>query len=105
MRVTCGSVPSTELEGKSEFEYWQSQLLGATPSIASNIFRGFNLMKQGETYRGIETMMPKAVKDPMKAFRYATEGATNLKGDTIVDDVGYGDVIRQALGFYPGETG
>lgn len=93
--------PSTELEGKSEFEYWQSQLLGATPSIASNIFRGFNLMKDGETYRGIETMMPKAIKDPMKAYRYATEGATNLKGDTIVDDVGYGDVIRQALGSTP----
>lgn len=93
--------PNTELEGKNEFEYWQSQLLGATPSIASNIFRGFNLIKQGETYRGIETAMPKAVKDPMKAYRYATEGATNMKGDTIVEDVGWGDVIRQALGSTP----
>lgn len=93
--------PNTELEGKNEFEYWQSQLLGATPSIASNIFRGYGLIKQGETYRGIETMMPKAIKDPMKAYRYATEGATNTKGDTIVEDVGYGDVIRQALGSTP----
>lgn len=93
--------PNSELEGKNEFEYWQSQLLGATPSIASNIFRGYGLIKQGETYRGIEAMMPKAIKDPMKAYRYATEGATNTKGDTIVDDVGYGDVIRQALGSTP----
>lgn len=93
--------PSSELEGKSEFEYWQSQLLGATPSIASNVFRGFNLIKQGETYRGIETAMPKWIKDPMKAYRYATEGATNLKGDTIVDDVSTADVIRQALGSTP----
>ena len=93
--------PNTELEGKNEFEYWQSQLLGATPSIASNIFRGYGLIKQGETYRGIETMMPKAIKDPMKAYRYATEGATNTKGDAIVEDVGYGDVIRQALGSTP----
>lgn len=93
--------PNTELEGKNEFEYWQSQLLGATPSIASNIFRGYGLIKQGETYRGIETMMPKAIKDPMKAYRYATDGATNTKGDTIVEDVGYGDVIRQALGSTP----
>lgn len=93
--------PNTELEGKNEFEYWQSQLLGATPSIASNIFRGYGLIKQGETYRGIETMMPKAIKDPMKAYRYATEGATNTKGDTIVDDVSTADVIRQALGSTP----
>jgi hypothetical protein len=93
--------PNSELEGKNEFEYWQSQLLGATPSIASNIFRGYGLIKQGETYRGIEAMMPKAIKDPMKAYRYATEGATNTKGDTIVEDVGYGDVIRQALGSTP----
>lgn len=93
--------PNTELEGKNEFEYWQSQLLGATPSIASNIFRGYGLIKQGETYRGIETMMPKAIKDPMKAYRYATDGATNLKGDTIVEDVSTADVIRQALGSTP----
>ena len=93
--------PNSELEGKNEFEYWQSQLLGATPSIASNILRGYGLIKQGETYRGIETMMPKAIKDPMKAYRYATDGATNTKGDTIVEDVGYGDVIRQALGSTP----
>src|SRR5690606_35151191 len=76
-------------------------LLGATPSIASNIFRGYGLIKQGETYRGIETMMPKAIKDPMKAYRYATDGATNLKGDTVVDDVSTADVIRQALGSTP----
>lgn len=93
--------PSSQLDGKQEFEYWQSQLLGATPSIVSNVFRGFNLIKQGETYRGIETAAPKWIKDPMKAYRYATEGATNLKGDTIVDNVSAGDVIRQALGSTP----
>lgn len=93
--------PTTQLEGKDEAEYIKSQIFGAPPSILDNIFRGWQLLKQGEVYRGIETAMPKAIKDPMKAYRYATEGAKNIKGDTIVDNVDTADVIRQALGFTP----
>lgn len=93
--------PSTQLEGKGEADYWKAQLLGAAPSIADNIVRGYGLLKEGQTYRGIETMMPKAIKDPMKAFRYSTEGATNKRGDVIVEDIGTMDIIRQALGFVP----
>lgn len=93
--------PSTQLEGKDEADYWKAQLLGAAPSMVDNIVRGYGLLKEGQTYRGIETMMPKAIKDPMKAFRYSTEGATNKRGDTIVENIDTLDVIRQALGFVP----
>lgn len=93
--------PSTQLEGKAEAEYWKSQLLGAAPSMADNIIRGFQMLTDGQTYRGIETILPKALKDPMKAYRYATEGAENKRGDKIVDEVGGFDVLRQALGFTP----
>lgn len=93
--------PNSELEGKGEFEYWQSQMLGAVPSIGQNAFRGLQLIKDGQIYRGIETSMPAFIKNPMKAYRYATEGATNTKGDTIVEDVGWGDITKQALGFTP----
>ncbi|AXF51455.1 DarB-like antirestriction [Erwinia phage Pavtok] len=92
--------PDRELEGKSEFEYWQSQLLGAAPSLLSNVVRGYSMITQGETYRGIETMMPKMFKDPMRAYRFATDGATNLRGDTVTD-VTNSDVVKQALGFTP----
>ena len=93
--------PSSQLEGKDEADYWKAQLLGAAPSIADNIVRGYGLLKEGQVYRGIETMMPKAIKDPMKAFRYSTEGATNKRGDVIVEDIDTLDIIRQALGFVP----
>lgn len=93
--------PSSQLEGKDEADYWKAQLLGAAPSIADNIVRGYGLLKEGQIYRGIETMMPKAIKDPMKAIRYGTEGATNKRGDTIVEDIDSLDIIRQALGFVP----
>lgn len=93
--------PSTQLEGKDEADYWKAQLLGAAPSMADNIVRGYGLLKEGQVYRGIETMMPKAIKDPMKAIRYSTEGATNKRGDVIVEDIDTMDIIRQALGFVP----
>ncbi|UZV40803.1 transglycosylase [Erwinia phage Stean] len=92
--------PDRELEGKSEFEYWQSQMLGAAPSLLSNVVRGYSMITQGQTYRGIETMMPKMFKDPMRAYRFATDGATNLRGDTVTD-VTKADVLKQALGFTP----
>jgi len=93
--------PNRQLEGKEEFQYWQSQLLGAAPSMLENVVRGFNMVTKGQTYKGIETMMPKAIKDPMKAYRYATEGLKNVKGDTIVDNVSAADVFKQAIGFTP----
>ena len=93
--------PNGPLEGKTAIQYWKEQLLGAPPSIIDNAIKGYAMIQEGQTYRGIETMMPKAIKDPMKAFRYATEGATNKRGDVIVDNIDTGDVIRQALGFTP----
>lgn len=92
--------PDRQLEGKEEFQYWQSQLLGAAPSMLQNVMQGWKVLKQGQVYRGIETMMPKAIKDPMRAYRYATEGATNLRGDKVTD-VSVADVIKQGLGFTP----
>ncbi|AEY69616.1 putative DNA methylase [Erwinia phage PEp14] len=92
--------PDRELEGKDSFQYWQSQLLGAAPSLAENVARGYKMITDGNTYRGIETMMPKMFKDPMRAYRFATDGATNLRGDTVAD-VTTSDVVKQALGFTP----
>lgn len=93
--------PSTSLEGKGAMDYWKAQLLGAPPSIVDNAIKGYAMVKEGQVWRGIETMMPKAIKDPMKAYRYATEGATNKRGDVVVQDIDAADVIRQALGFTP----
>lgn len=92
--------PSSEKEGEEALQYWQSQLLGAVPSIGAQFVRGASQFGKGEEYRGIETMMPKMLKDPMKAYRYATDGAKNMRGDTVTD-VETSDVFKQALGFTP----
>lgn len=92
--------PDSEKEGEEALQFWQSQLLGAVPSIGSQFARGLSYIAKGEEYRGIETMMPKMLKDPMKSYRFATEGAKNMKGDTVAD-VTWQDVVKQATGFTP----
>ena len=92
--------PDSQMESEEALQYWQSQLLGAVPSIGAQIARGVKYIGQGEEYRGIETMMPKMLKDPMKSYRFATEGAKNMKGDTVAD-VTWSDVVKQATGFTP----
>jgi hypothetical protein len=39
----------------------------------------------------------------MKAVRYATEGATTLRGDPIVGDIGPWNVAAQLIGFAPAD--
>lgn len=93
--------PDRQLEGKDEFTYWQSQLLGFIPSMAQNVFVGVNQAADGKVSRGIETAAPKAVKDLMRAYRFGKEGATTLKGETLVEDVGTAGILAQAMGFTP----
>lgn len=92
--------PDSEKEGEEALQFWQSQLLGAVPSIGTQFARGLSYIAKGEEYRGIETMMPKMLKDPMKSYRFATEGAKNMKGDTVAD-VTWQDVVKQSTGFTP----
>lgn len=93
--------PDRQLEGKDEFNYWQSQLLGALPGIAQNMWTGWGQMKDGNVYRGIETVAPKSVKDLMRTARFAEEGATSLRGDPLVTEFKGAELLAQMLGFTP----
>lgn len=58
---------------------------------------------EGDIYRGIEAAMPSALANPLRSYRYATEGITTLRGDPIVGDVGVGSAVAQFFGFMPVE--
>lgn len=88
-------------EGQEAYNYWLQQVLGASVAIPANWVRGAGQISQGYTWRGIESIVPKAIRDPLRAYRYATEGATTKDGDPIVDDVNGWDVFKQAIGFSP----
>lgn len=74
---------------------------GPAIGVFMNAERGAGLLAQGELYRGVEAMMPSAIKSVMKAARYSTEGATTLRGDEVVP-LSVPDIALQALGYTPG---
>jgi hypothetical protein len=73
---------------------------GPAVGVFMNTERGIQLISDGELYRGVETMMPSAIKSAMKSARFATEGATTLRGDEIISITPV-DVARQFLGYTP----
>jgi len=76
--------------------------LGAPYSIVDSLFRGKDLIAEGQYERGIEAMLPVALRNILKSGRYATEGANTLRGDTVGDVNGY-NAAMQVLGFAPAD--
>ena len=74
---------------------------GAGFGIVSGIARGYEKIKKGEIYEGVEAMTPAFIRNPMKAGRYATEGALTARGDPIIEDITTGEAIGQFFGFSP----
>lgn len=96
--------PDRILEGEDAYNYWLGEFLGAGVGLAERAYKGVDLIADGEYQRGIETLLPKGLRDLFKAVRYQTEGVNTMKGDPIVPDAGFGIALRQALGFTPAEV-
>lgn len=71
----------------------------AYQTLAVNPTRAAKLWDEGHTERAIETMMPSALKNMMKGFRFATEGATTTNGIKIIDDPNALNNLLQIFGF------
>jgi hypothetical protein len=80
-----------------------SQAFGPLGSFALGAGRGAELVAQGEIARGIESMVPSFVRNGMKAMRFAEEGALNLKGEPIVEDISAYNTMMQVVGFSPAD--
>jgi hypothetical protein len=76
---------------------------GPAWSVTSRAMEGFNEIMDGEVERGIESMLPGAIRNGYKALiRYPRdEGILSRRGDVIYDDLSSGDIITQLLGFPP----
>ena len=93
--------PDQNLEGKEIYTYLLEQFFGPLGGIASNAFVGLQMAHDGSPMRGAETASPTAIKSALRAYRYGTEGANTIKGEPIVQDLSYADIIKQAIGFTP----
>lgn len=78
-------------------------MLGAPYSIILNAEKGMKLVAEGQWDRGIETMLPAAIKNVLKGGRYALEGANTLRGDAVMGDISGYNAAMQVLGFAPAD--
>lgn len=91
--------PLQDKEGQDAYAAYVSQLAGPTGgTISKLLFEAPKLALEGHLYRAVETAMPKAVADLMKAMRYQSEGLTSLK-DEKLRDMSLDEVLFQAAGF------
>lgn len=82
--------------------YFLEHFLGPTFSTGKTVLQdGPAMMANGQYERGLEKMMPSFIKNPLKAMRYATEGAKNPNGASLVDDVNGYNQFMQIFGFTP----
>lgn len=79
------------------------QAVGPIGSIAVNSGRAAELFKEGEIERSIETLAPSFVRNFLKGTRYLVEGATTVKGDPIMEDIGAYNSLMQVVGFSPAD--
>ncbi len=92
------------LEGQRLGESAMAAALGPVAGIGINLLKGMQEISEGHMARGLESMMPTALRGPMKALRYAQEGAKDKTGIVIQDEVGVAGIAGQALGFSPSEV-
>jgi len=76
---------------------------GPVYGIATKVERGVNQIRDGHIERGVENILPSALSNVLKGFRYATSGTTTLRGDAITGDVNPANAIAQAFGFAPAD--
>jgi hypothetical protein len=78
-------------------------ILGAPYSIINSFYRGKELIGEGQFERGVEAMLPVALRNILKGVRYATEGANTLRGDPVMGDINGYNAMMQVLGFAPAD--
>ena len=93
------TLPNKEYE--DTLSYAMELAGGPLFGIAQRISRSGELLKDGEYRRGIEGFLPAGLSAPLKSIRYATDGATTLRGDPIVEDMSARSIFGQFFGFAP----
>ncbi|MCW2284937.1 hypothetical protein M2323_002936 [Rhodoblastus acidophilus] len=81
------------------------QLFGATIGLTHQMAQGAGEIGKGNTWRGVEKLAPAAVKNPMKAARYAYAGGVlDKNGNPVVENLSVLDLFKQFLGFTPAQV-
>jgi hypothetical protein len=88
-------------KNQDEVEALQSflvDMLGPTVGLTVTAARASQLWNEGHADRAIESLLPAFAKAPATAIRYGREGATTLKGDPLMEEMGPFYLVMQSLG-------
>jgi len=86
--------------------FWYAIDSAAGPVVAAgplNWMRSYDLWEQGRSYEAFEASMPAALRNPLRASRWAIYGVENKKGMQIMKDVSAYNLLMQGAGFTPNE--
>lgn len=83
--------------------YSAERVLGPSYGLIQAQLRGVEKIAAGDIQRGFESMLPAPIRNPLKAARYATDGALTKDGLPIVDDISTWNSVMQVFGFAPAE--
>ncbi|WP_407330542.1 PLxRFG domain-containing protein [Enterovibrio sp. 27052020O] len=90
-----------DLEGQDLWTHYAQQVAGPVlGGVVVGAIRGTQDIAQGEYQRGIEKILPKFARDPLKAMRYGDEGALNYRGDAYkeADEFAWYQLLAQGMG-------
>lgn len=80
---------------------WALDTLGSPVSMISNIVKGGGQIATGNVWDGMQSIVPNAIKGPMKAYSLSDDGYVDGKGNKMPMSSGAWDVLTQAMGFTP----
>lgn len=89
------------LTGAAWYSDFATQLLGPVVGIGLNAAKGAADIARGEYMRGMESMLPVSIGNPVKAMRYHLEGVKDKAGLQVVPDTTALEEMTQLLGFSP----
>lgn len=92
------------LEGQRLWESAATQALGPVGGIFGGALKGLDLISDGHYHMGLEAMLPAVLRQAVKSVRYAIDGAQDMSGVSIKDEVSTPAVVGQLLGFSPSEV-
>lgn len=93
--------PQKEAEGRDLVEAWLISLLGPVAGYAGQMGTAAKAFEEGKFARGVESMMPKFISAPLRAYRYNDEGVRSWRGDDLGIDLKPAEIVGTALGFQP----
>jgi len=89
-----------DLTSRTGVEQTALAILGPSLNLAEKFADAYQLVNQGNYYKGIEMAMPNGIANILKAVRFAEEGMTMRNGDLVMkpQDVGILTAASQLVG-------